>query len=1133
MRRTLSYYWRMNLAVAAGSAVAAAVLTGALLVGDSMRGSLRALTLERLGRIEYALTGQRFLPQEVVKRLAASPEFAEHFETAVPAILLQGNAQHARSKARASEVALSGVDERFLNFFPDADGSPPRIFADVGPTIFPPAVINEGLRRELGAEVGDAILVSFTRWSEVPRGSLLGRKDTGSVVQTLRLTLSGVVPDRGLGRFRLKAIQSLPYNVFVPLEALQKALDQEGAVNSILVTGSTSQDPEATVEALDRQLLEGLALDELGILVVRHGAYFSIESREYILKPSLVAAIEAVAEASGAQLIPIMTYLANRIGIGERGVPYSTVSALDPPSQAAFGALLLVDRSPAPAPEDDEILLNAWAAQELAAEVGERVELTYFTIGPREELSETTSSFRLRGIVALEGLGADPTLTQEYPGIAGSDNMAEWDPPFPLDLGEIRPADEEYWDRWRGTPKAFVAEATGRRLWKNRWGELTAVRVAAPAGGELEPLLEEFRAGIRAAVDLSAFGLRFKAVRSLGLAASKGSSDFGGLFIGMSMFIIASAALLAALLFSLGVEQRVGEIGLRLAVGEPPAKVRRRLLIEGGLLAAVGSLVGLVGAVGYGGLMMAGLRSWWRPTVGTSELYLHVTATSLLIGYLASVAVVLFAIVWTVVRIGRIPTPRLLARVAESPATRSGSLARWIMLVSFALAGAALVYALAAGETANPTLFGLIGPALLIGSLALFARRIAGGSAGSLRAPGLAALFRMAAVNAGRNRGRSVLSATLVACACFLIVTVAAYHQNFADKDLGIDSGAGGYALVAESAIPLHHDLNDADGRFELGLPDTLSDRLAGTRIVPMRLLPGDDASCLNLYVPGRPRILGVPREQIERGGFRFQQTVTEVENPWTLLEQEANRSEAEEVIPAIGDIASTQWILKLKLDDDLVVENEYGEPIRLRLVANLKGTVFQSELLISEENFLRHFPSQTGYPYFLVSTPPGAAAEVSQALESGLGSYGFDAVTTAEKLASFIAVQNTYLATFRTIGGLGLLLGTVGLAIVLARNVIERRRELAMLRAFGFRRTLLSWMIVIENGLLLLAGLVIGALAALVTAGPHLLEEAAHVPWSAIGVTLVGIYLFGIAACSVAAFAALRVSLLPSLKAD
>ena len=60
MRRSLIYFWRIQLAVLLGAAVATAVLTGALLVGDSVRGSLRDLTLDRLGRIDYALASERF-----------------------------------------------------------------------------------------------------------------------------------------------------------------------------------------------------------------------------------------------------------------------------------------------------------------------------------------------------------------------------------------------------------------------------------------------------------------------------------------------------------------------------------------------------------------------------------------------------------------------------------------------------------------------------------------------------------------------------------------------------------------------------------------------------------------------------------------------------------------------------------------------------------------------------------------------------------------------------------------------------------------------------------------------------------------------------------------------------------------
>lgn len=1130
MLRGLTYYWRMSLAVALGAAVASAVLVGALLVGDSVRGSLRDLTLERLGAIDYALAGQTFFPQDVAGRLTAVPE-VQHTFAAAPAILLRGTVVNASTRARATQVGLQGVDKGFFAFFDNDYGLVDGLLgAPSSP--FPPAAINEGLQRELGVAVGDAILFHLKRWSEVPEGSLLARKDTSSVVRTLRLKVAAVVPDRGLGRFGLQTHQSLPLNVFVPLAALQDALGQEGAANGLLLAGAEEgDDASATAEELGTRLSGVLQPEDLGLVLNGHEGFFSIESKEFILKPGLETAAADLAEENGAKLLPVLTYLANSIATSETEVPYSTVTALDPPGDAAFGSLTLTDGTAAPPLGEDEILLNEWTAEDLGASVGEEVKLTYFVVGPREELREESSSFRVRGVVKMEGLAADASLSQEYPGIAGSDSMADWDPPFPIDLAKIRPEDEEYWDLYRGTPKAFVSEAAGRRLWRNRWGELTALRVA-PGPGDVAGLLETFRSDLVSRVELDAYGLTFQPVKSLGLGASGGATDFGGMFIGFSMFLIASAAILASLLFSLGVEQRSGELGLRLAVGEPPKKVRKRFLLEGTILAAVGSLLGLAGAVGYAALMMHGLRTWWLPAVGTSRLELHVGAGSLVGGYVGSVLVVVFSIWVTLRRLRRVSAPQLLSHVVEPRLEKAGKVARWTWRICFAVAGVLLAYALVAGETTNPALFFAIGPALLVGALVLYSVRLTGAErvkkGGMTLRPGLLGQVRMAAMNSGRHRRRSLLAATLVASACFLIVTLATFQEGFSG-DLGRDSGTGGYRLIAESAIPLYQDPGTKDGRFELGFDSQASAVLDDASIVPMRLLPGDDTSCLNLYQPGQPRVLAVPHELVDRGGFRFKQAVEDVENPWTLLEKNVEPG----VIPAIGDANSTQWILKLGLGKDLEMEDESGETIRLRLVATLATSVFQSELLVSEENFLRHFPSRSGFSYFLIDAPPERASEVSQALESSLDAYGFDASTAAEKLASFHAVQNTYLATFQTVGGLGLLLGTLGLAIVLARNVLERRKELATLRAFGFRRSLLTRLVVIENALLLLLGLGIGTGAALLTNLPHLVAEAGIVPWTGIGVTVVGIFVFGLIACTVAANRSLRVSLLPALKAD
>ena len=88
----------------------------------------------------------------------------------------------------------------------------------------------------------------------------------------------------------------------------------------------------------------------------------------------------------------------------------------------------------------------------------------------------------------------------------------------------------------------------------------------------------------------------------------------------------------------------------------------------------------------------------------------------------------------------------------------------------------------------------------------------------------------------------------------------------------------------------------------------------------------------------------------------------------------------------------------------------------------------------------------------------------------------GLELTPAAERLNAFNAVQNTYLSTFQVLGGLGLLLGSAGLGVVVLRNVQERRGELGLLLAVGFRRRALHWLVLSEHGALLGPGLGVGA---------------------------------------------------------
>jgi putative ABC transport system permease protein len=1080
--RSLTHFRKASLAVALGAAVATAVLTGALLTGDSVRGSLRDLTLERLGGVDLALVSEHFFREE----LAA--ELERRGAEAAPLVVLRGTAVHGSSGARAAGVAIYGVDARFARLH---GASLPELTGGKPPgALFSPIVLNDTLGRELGVRPGDDVLLSFERPGEIPSETVLGERDTDDVLASRRFTVARVLPDRGLGSFGLTAQQVGSRTAFVLLPELQDAAGRPGEVNALL----------AGRETVD--LRPSLQLEDLGLRLVQGENQVTLESEELFLQPAAAETATALAQVPGTR---VFTYLATKLRTNGRLLPYSMVSGLSDGLKV----------------EDGEILLNQWAADDLQARPGDTVEMSYLVIAPGGGLLERTTTLRLRGIVGMSGLGADRTLTPRFPGIEDADDMSAWSPPFPVDLSLIRPQDEQYWDTYGAAPKAFVSLATARRLWSTRFGDLTAVRFPAADPARLAGLL---RREIPRQVPLEPFGLAFQPVKRDGLAAAEGSTDFAGLFLAFSFFLILSSVLLVGLLFSLAVERRVGELGLLLAVGFRIRDVRRSLLAEGALMAGLGALLGLAGAVAYAWLLMAGLRTWWLPAVGTPLLFLHVTPASLAIGWTASVAAVLLAIVWTVRRLSRLPPPALLAgSVSEPGAGRPGRLARWLAPGGAAVAAAVLLYAGLSGDASSPALWLCIGACLLASGLSLAALW--------LRRPRPArhlTLQGMAARNAAANPGRSLLAVALVACACFVLVTVAANRREAVPED---STHAGGFPLFAESAVPLIQDPGNPEGRLGLGLTEVDEAELQGVSILSLRVVPGDDVSCLNLYRPTRPRLLGAPPGLARRAGLRLQKALGEAD-PWSLGEKDLEPG----VIPALADANSATWILKLGLGDEISLEDEAGRPVRLRLVGLLERSLFQSELLIPEADLLRHFPSLARRTFFLIDAPEERTAGVTQLLEEGLGRYGFDVSSTAERLASYHAVEDTYLSTFQALGGLGLLLGTFGLGVALLRSLIERRGELATLRAFGFRRSRIAAMVVAENGFLLLLGVLVGTVSGLLAVAPHLIQGGESLGRLARGpllATILAVLAAGLVSCAAAVWSALQAPLLPVLKEE
>jgi ABC-type lipoprotein release transport system permease subunit len=815
------------------------------------------------------------------------------------------------------------------------------------------------------------------------------------------------------------------------------------------------------------------------------------------------------------------------------------------------------------------IILNEWAAGDLGAKAGDEVALDYYLWREEGRLSTETARFRVAGVVPINGLAADKNLTPEYPGISGAQSLSDWDPPFPVDLSRVRKKDEDYWHEYRTTPKAFITLEDGQRLWGTRFGKLTSMRLYPPpsaqpdslAQAQLEAARAEFEKNLRASIDPVRAGITVASVRAEGLRASRGATDFGEYFLYFSFFIVASALLLASLFFKLGVEQRAREIGLLRASGFPASKVRALFLAEGVALACLGSLIGIVGGLAYAALMVWGLRTFWVGAVGTQRLALHASPASLVVGFAGGIVAAALCVWWTLRALSRVSARGLLAgslEAEETTAPRRWRLRRWkstresiamsmtaprrsrvmkTMIVGLILCGlGVLLVALAAsksiGETAG--FFGA-GVLLLAGLLCLESAWLRGGGRRTISGRGWWAVARLGLRNASHRPARSVLCVALVASSAFIIVAVDAFRQRGVEDSANRNSGGGGYPLAAESLLPVAHDPNTQEGRESLNLNVTADgNALAGIHFARFRVRTGDDASCLNLYQPREPRVLGATSEFVREHRFAFGSSLAasaeEKSNPWLLLEKDSGDG----ALPVAADANSLAYVLHKKLGEVIEVRGDDGSPVRLRFVAALSDSIFQSELVMGEKNFLRAFPGVQGYRFFLIDAPAAHTQAVAARLEEQLSDYGFDAVPVADRLAAFHRVENTYISTFQTLGGLGTVLGTLGLAAVLLRNVLERRRELALLRAVGYNRRDFAMMIVAENALLLVAGLATGALCAALAVAPALVQRGgANSSHATLAMLLLAVLAAGFLASLAATAAAVRAPLLQSLRAE
>lgn len=1048
LRRSLWHYRYAHTAAVMAAMLCAAILTGVLMVGDTVKAGLKRITALRLGRIHYSLLSDQYPFQD---SLAA--RIQQHTGLDTTAVLMtDGMIEKPDGTQRINRIRILGVDDSF--FLLANEPTSFTINTPFGPNHF---AANESLWQRLGSKPDDLIL-RLDDPSALSK-DLIFTSDKETQI-TLRIRVDTVVPDAAMGRFGLHADQQSPLNLFVPRSWLSRQLILENKANLLLAAASPKF--PSSVEQLNRALQCLIETEDLGLQWTQRPEQATIELQSQRLFIPEAAGDSAL--TCGQKPIGVFTYFVNSLSCKDHSTPYSLVTAIgDAADDRLFGSLA-----------DNEIIISEWLADDLLASAGDTIKMDYYSISETNTLIEKSCSFRIRKIIPMLGLAADSTLMPPFPGLSDVENCRNWNPSIPVDLSLIRDKDEIYWEQYRGTPKAFLSLDAGQRLWKNRFGNLTAVRWSSA-----ENSMETLRRQLSGQLNPSSFGLFFDDLATHGRLAHAGSTDFGGLFAGLSMFLILACCIVLSLISLFIFEQRSPQVGISLAMGWSKLAIYRYYLTEGVVLVLFGSILGTGVGILYTFLMMAALCTVWQDAVAGSVLHFYPNPMTLAIGIGAGFMISTLAMCTGLFkRLKKTPTELL----SNTPSGSIGRFSRTGRVIRRVLLALCIVLGLFALRLPEETFFFVSGSLALL-FLVLVAMEMMQTTTQLKHPP--SSPIRLVIKNIIRRPGRSLAVLVTVACGVFIVLGVG-LNRKSPTRYIQRDSGTGGFALWVETAITL---AKTPDAAFRNSLQ-----RDAGLSIpvdfVPLRQHRGDDASCLNLNRAQSPTLLGInPEDFARRKAFSFR--AVDLENisdtsPWALLTDNID----DNTIPAIGDYSTVYWGLGLNIGKTLEIQDDRGQKFSLKIVGILKESIFQGRLLISERHFIERFPSDDGYKAFLVEADPKDNQSLTAALSRKLADYGAEVVSTKMILQDFLRVENTYLAIFLALGGLGLVLGSAGAGLVLLFNVMDRRGELAMMQAMGFSDASIRRLLLAEHLGLFAAGILAGGCSAFIAVLPSLKNE-------------------------------------------
>ncbi len=1072
VKRNLKFYRFQTLQVILAIALTTAIISGAFLIGASVKTSLKTAMHNRLGKVTYGMfQAERWFEADLEQRLGNSGDRHYTALISVPAYITTKNGQTVK-------VNLYGIDNSFFSFAPQSNSIKAPLPGE--------ALINRTAALLMGEKGKGSLVARCFKPSLMPGDTAWSSQETGSI--GFRLQVTNLLTAANFGNFSPINTQLVPANIFVNRDWLAKRLDRHGRANILLCNGL--KPPE--------NLAENLKLTDYGLTLkkISNGA-IELKSDRVFISPAVVKATELLK----LHKQHFFSYFVNSITANKQMTPYSFITGVAPSFR--FGTVALRNSTTAPhliTLSNQETVINSWLAADLKLKIGDTLTIAYYKFGLNGNLQEDSATFKVKAIVPISN---DSNLMPNFPGMSDAASCNDWEPGIPINLKLIRKKDEVYWNKYRGTPKLFIALNRAQKLWGCRFGKLTAIRFEQLKQKKLNKLL-------LSVLTPTKLGFNWRSLKSIGRYGVANAVDFSALFFGLSLFVIVAGIILSSLLYRLHLEQRANEFAVLKAMGFANSHLRQILMCEAVIVLIIGITAGIVAAFVYSYLIIYALNTVWNNIAGSIQIYLTADPQAILLG--AGIAIpVTVAVIFTALR--KVLKADLQGSLVKNNFHPTGERAYLAIGIIALLAGATVIFmGIKSGGTGIGIFFGAA--ALLFVGMTCLSRIIIRLIPEYLKGKGISTLAT-ALRNNSRHFQRSMAVVIIMALGIFLTLAVSVNRTRVQVTDGSKKSGTGGFGWYIETAIPVKGNLNSASDRkrYRIKLPSTLN-------IVQLPMMDGGAAGCLNLNRVTRPRLLGVPS-----GVFDDRFTFKTHNVTWSKLQQNDT-----EIIPAIADQNVILWSLGLKVGDTLDYPGADGKIYKLKFIAGLDNSILQGSVLISRANLRRMFPDISGNRVLLVEqSNKMVGAEIGRSLAK----FGPDIETGASRLNRFGAIQNSYLMVFLTLGGIGLLVGTLGLSIILRRNLLERTGELAWLRSAGFSRRRIAFMLMTEHIILFKCAIFTGVIAAAAAGIPAMLSSSGNPPWLEMGILIMVLFIFAICFIATAAYSATKGDIISGLRSN